>query len=423
MRVLMLFPYAPLPPPLDLAGTKRNLPFFLELARRHEVSVLSYGTPEEESLFRNSYGRLCSEVRFIDRRRPRIIGALQLLWLLARGRSSFRMLYRSSMQQAINEMTASRQFDIIHCCVQMFGYFRFPEGVPVTSDTHEVKYDLLRRTAKNTRNFFWKLFLYLSYRFGKSDEIELCKKFDLLIATTERDLNLFKQDMPEQNMAVIQNGAGEGFFEDLGIEPEPFTMVFTGLFTHLPNSQGMVWFLRKVFPRILEEAPEARIYVVGKSPTRELLAMVSESVIVTGFVEDVRPYMARSQVFVVPLLAGGGIRGKALEAMAMRKPIVTTTVGVEGIHLRDQESALFADTPETFAKAVIRMFRDSDLRERIARNAFVTAQQHYKWAAKGGELDRALCSVVETRSPKTSKKINTWCSPQKPIAVGKAQQS
>jgi glycosyltransferase involved in cell wall biosynthesis len=217
-------------------------------------------------------------------------------------------------------------------------------------------------------------------------------------------LNLFKQDMPEQNMTVIQNGAGEGFFEDLGIEPEPFTMVFTGLFTHLPNSQGMVWFLRKVFPRILEEAPEARIYVVGKSPTRELLAMASESVIVTGFVEDVRPYMARSQVFVVPLLAGGGIRGKALEAMAMRKPIVTTTVGVEGIHLRDQESALFADTPGTFAKAVIRMFRDSDLRERIARNAFVTAQQHYKWAAKGRELDRALCSVVETRSPKTRKK-------------------
>jgi glycosyltransferase involved in cell wall biosynthesis len=97
---------------------------------------------------------------------------------------------------------------------------------------------------------------------------------------------------------------------------------------------------------------------VGKSPTRQLRARASENVIVTGFVDDVRPYMARAQVFVIPLLAGGGIRGKALEAMAMKRPIVTTTIGVEGIHLRHEESALFADTPDAFAKAVVRLFRD-----------------------------------------------------------------
>lgn len=401
MKVLMLFPYAPLPPPLDLAGTKRNLPFLLELAKHHEVSVLSYGTPEEELLFRNSYGDRCSEVRFIDRRRPRIIGALQLFWLLARGRSSFRMLYRSSMQQAINEMTAARRYDLIHCCVQFFGYFRFPSEIPITSDTHEVKYDLLRRTAQKTRNLFSKLFLYLSYKLGKPEEIRLCRKFDLLIATTQRDLQVFKENLPDQNMTVIQNGAGESFFEDLGIDPEPFTMTFTGLFTHLPNSQGILWFLNEVFPRIQKQAPAARIYIVGKSPTRKLLAKASENVIVTGFVEDVRPYMARSQVFVIPLLAGGGIRGKALEAMAMKRPIVTTTVGVEGIHLWHGKSALFADNPEAFARAVIRMFHEPGLREQIAGNAFATVQQHYNWEAKGNELDRALCSVVEARAKKT----------------------
>ncbi len=397
MKILMLFPYAPLPPPLDLAGTKRNLPFFLELARRHEVSVLSFGTPEEEALFRKSYGDFCREVRFVDRRRPRCISAFQLLWLFLRGRSSFQMLYRPSMQRAIDDMTAACRYDLIHCCVQFFGYFSFPDGIPVTSDTHEVKYDLLRRTAQNTRNLFQKAYLALSAWLGKPEEIKLCKKFDLLIATTDRDLQVFKKHLPDRNIVAISNGAGESFFEDLGIAPEPFTMVFTGLFTHLPNSDGMAWFLDKVFPLILAAAPEARICVVGKSPPRHILAKASRNVVVTGFVEDVRPYIARAQVFVIPLLAGGGIRGKALEAMAMRRPIVTTTIGVEGIHLHDGESALFADTAEEFAQAVIRIFGDPELRGRIAGNAFAVVQKHYNWQAKGKELDRALCSVAEAR--------------------------
>jgi polysaccharide biosynthesis protein PslH len=394
----MLFPYAPQPPPNDLGGTKRNLPFLLELAKYHEVSVLSYGTPEQERIFRDAYGGLVREIRFVNRQRPRVFNALQLLWLLGTGRSLFRMIYRPAMQHAINEMTAGRQFDLIHCSVEMCGYFAFPPDTPVTSDTHEVKYLLLRRTAKETRNLFWKAYLHLCANLGEKEEIELCKKFDLLITTTERDYEVFRKDLPHQNMTVIQNGAGYNFFEDLGIQPEPLTMVFTGLFTHLPNSDGMIWFLDNVFPLILGLEPQARIYVVGKSPTRQLLARTAGNVIVTGFVDDVRPYMARSQVFVVPLLAGGGIRGKALEAMAMKRPIVTTAIGVEGIHLRHEESALFADTPDTFARAVARLFRDPALRERLAGAAFATAQRSYNWEAKGKELDGALRSVVEARA-------------------------
>jgi polysaccharide biosynthesis protein PslH len=402
MKILMLFPYAPLPPPLDLAGTKRNLPFLLELAKYHDISVLSYGTPEEEQLFRNSYGDLCEEVRFINRKRPRILSALQMFWLLGTGRSSFRMLYRPAMQQAINQMAAKGRFDLIHCCVQMFGYFKFPADIPVTSDTHEVKYDLIRRTAENTHNVLRKMWLSLQWKFGRREEIELCRKFDLLLTTTERDAQVFRKDLPKQNMAVVQNGAGNSFFEDLGFQPEPCAMVFTGLFSHLPNSDGIIHFLDHIFPIIQGLESKARIYVVGKSPTRQLLARASENIIVTGFVEDVRPYMGRGQVFVIPLLAGGGIRGKALEAMAMKRPIVTTTIGVEGIHLRHEHSALFADTPDAFAQAVVRLFRDAGLRERLADTAFETVQRSYNWEAKGKELDGLLRSVVQARAQKAS---------------------
>ena len=403
MKVLMLFPYAPQPPPFDLAGTKRNLPFLLELAKYNDVSVLSFGTHEEEKLFRSSYGKVCKEVRFVNFKRPRIITGLERLWLLGTGRSSFRQLFRMPMQRAIDEMTSDTRYDIIHCCVQFFGYFTFPKEVPVSSDTHEVKYDLLRRTAKIIRNPFWKALTYFSYKFGKEEEISLCKKFDLLVTTTERDRELFRKDLPDQSLITIQNGAGNSFFEDLGIEPEPFTMVFTGLFTHLPNSHGILYFLDKIFPLILSEIPGACVYIVGKSPTRELLSRSSDNIIVTGFVEDVRPYMAKSQVFIIPLLAGGGIRGKALEAMAMKKPIVTTTIGVEGINLCHDVSALFADEPYAFARSVVQLFRDSGHRERIAKNAYATALEQYNWKAKGKDLSNALNSLVITHS---SKKID-----------------
>ncbi|HTA29025.1 MAG TPA: glycosyltransferase [Candidatus Cybelea sp.] len=410
MKILMLFPYAPLPPPLDLGGTKRNLPFLLELVKYHEVSVLAYGTAEEEQMFRKSYGELCHEVRFVNRKRPRIFSAFQLLWLLGTGRSSFRMLYRPVMQRAIDQALAEERFDLIHCCVQMFGYFRFPPDIPVTSDTHEVKYDLLRRTAQNTHNLLRKMWLSLESKFGMREEIELCRKFDLLLTTTERDFQVFKKDLPDQNMAVVQNGAGNSFFEDVGVKPEPYTLVFTGLFSHLPNSDGIIHFLDNIFPMILGLEPQARIYVVGKNPTRPMLARASEDVIVTGFVEDVRPYMARAQVFVIPLLAGGGIRGKALEAMAMKRPIVTTTIGVEGIHLRHEHSVLFADTPDAFAQAVVKLFRDPGLGEQLAANAFATVQSSYNWEAKGKELDGLLRSVVRARAQKASLNLSPAAS-------------
>ena len=299
------------------------------------------------------------------------------------------------MQAAIDEMTSATRFDVIHCCVPFFGYFRFPKGIPVTTDTHEVKYDLLRRTAKQTRNPLLKAMFYLSYRFGRDEEIRLCKKFTLVVTTTEPDRELFRKDLPDQRMVVVQNGAGYSFFEQMAVPSEPDTMVFTGLFTHLPNSEGILHFLKEIFPLVLKEIPSAKVYVVGKDPTPSILAKASDNVVVTGFVDDVRPYMARSQIFIIPLLAGGGIRGKALEAMAIKCPIVTTTIGVEGIHLRDEESALFADTPGQFARAIIRLLRDSSLRKRLANRAHMIAREQYDWAAKGRDLDAALRAVVE----------------------------
>lgn len=398
MKVLMLFPYAPLPPPLDLGGTKRNLPFLRENLKYHEVSVLSFGTQDEEKLFRKHFDFSCKNIVFVNRKRPRIINGIEQLWLLATGRSTFRQLYRKEMQRQIDRMCQETAFDVIHCCTQMFGYFRFPPAIPVVSDTHEVTYDLVRRMYEQTKNPFSRLMTYLTYRLGKPEELALCAKFDALIATTERDRGVFSQEIPQQHIVEIGNGVNSEFFEDTGVTPEPETMVFTGKMNFFPNNQGIHYFLDEIFPLILSRVPNARIFVVGAYPGDALRKRASENVTVTGFVDDVRPYVARAQVYIIPLLVGGGIRGKALEAMAMKRPIVTTTIGCEGIHLEHGKSALFADEPRAFAEAVVRLFEDESLRSRLVLNALNTVQMKYDWNTKGGELTRLYESVIERRS-------------------------
>lgn len=391
----MLFPYAPLPPPLDLGGTKRNLPFLLENLRRHEVSVLSYGTQDEEQKFLGSIGKACKHVCFVNRKRPRIINGLEQLCLLVTGRSTFRQLYRKRMQGQLDRLLRKEKFDILHCCTQMFGYFRFPKDIPVISDTHEVTYDLLYRTYKKTKNLRVKLMSRLAYKFGQSEEIALCKRFDAIIATTERDYKVFRKDLPHQKMFVIQNGVDPAFLEFNPQEAEPKTMVFTGKMNFYPNNHGIIYFLEEVFPWIQLHESSAKLYVVGVNPSKELMRRASKNVVVTGFVEDVRPYIARSEVYIIPLLIGGGIRGKALEAMAMKKPIVSTSIGCEGINLKHGESALFADTPQEFATAVLRLFNDTALRTKLGQKAYENVVSGYDWKVKGEELDRVYRTVAQ----------------------------
>ena len=178
------------------------------------------------------------------------------------------------------------------------------------------------------------------------------------------------------------------------MQEEQKTMVFVGLMSYLPNTHGILYFLDEIFPLILERAPDARILIVGAYPPKKLQRRASNNAIVTGWVDDVRPYFARGQVFVIPLLIGGGIRGKALEAMAMRRPIVTTTLGCEGINLKHEESALFADTPKDFADAVVRLFNEPGLRNRLTDKAYQNVVEGYSWESNGLAFESVYQSLV-----------------------------
>lgn len=142
-----------------------------------------------------------------------------------------------------------------------------------------------------------------------------------------------------------------------------------------------MWFAREVLPRVWDEFPRTKFYIVGARPARELVRLGAREprIVVTAYVQDTTPYLQDSRAFVVPLRAGGGMRVKILDAWARALPIITTTIGCEGIAARDQENVLVADAPDSFARAVLHLLRDRTQAERIAHAGRVWVETQYDW--------------------------------------------
>src|SRR5262249_35918041 len=159
------------------------------------------------------------------------------------------------------------------------------------------------------------------------------------------------------------------YFRPSAAAVEPGTILFFGAINYYPNTEGLLFFLDEVFPRIQEQYPAVRLLIVGQLPPPSIAARASEDVVVTGLVDDVRPYLERAAVVIAPLRIGGGTRLKIVEAMAMGKPVVATSLGAEGLDVVDGEDILLADTPEDFAGQVVRALGDAALARRLGEAA------------------------------------------------------
>jgi polysaccharide biosynthesis protein PslH len=390
----MLF-HSVLYPPTS-GSIKRNYHLFVEATKRHEVTLLVYAPPSDEATFREKHGEDCREIVFVPRPKSSWRHKLNFLLLMA-GHDKLLHLRSRDLQGEI-ERLAREKFDLVFLSSPFFISNRLPAGVPVACDTHNVEYDNAYRAYREARGLRWKIFFSVLYRALRREEISSIRKADLLMVTSARDRDLFRKDLPDLPMAVVPNGVDTAYFAPQRAEVEPRSIVFTGIMEYYPNDHGAVYFLEKIFPLISKEAPDARLYIVGSNPSERVARFASDRVVVTGFVDDVRPYVARAEVVVIPLLIGGGTRLKALEALAMRKPIVTTSIGIEGIDVVNGKSVFIADTPEAFADAVLRLFRDPALGRDLTDEGARVVESTYRWEVIGDRLEEALRLAASAKS-------------------------
>jgi glycosyltransferase involved in cell wall biosynthesis len=375
---------------------KRNFHLLEETVKRHEVTIVSYGSPADEASIRQYFRNRNCRIAYVDCSAPKWINLLKRIKIMLLRKSLLQISATRRMQHALDEIYRKHGFDLIFLSSPALLHYRKPAAIPCVIDAHNVEYDLHYRSYQNAKNILSRVYFYDQYRLMKQDEIGLCRQPNILLTTSERDKALFEKDLPDQFIRVIPNGVDLNYFLPQETQELPHSMVFSGMMNYLPNNRGILYFLDNVMPLILKKIPDAKIFIVGAAPSKTLMEHANEHVVVTGRVEDVRPYIAQAQVYVIPLLIGGGTRLKALEASAMKKPIVSTSIGCEGIDFHDGESALFADTPEAFSEAVLQLFDNREYRSRLAERAYSIVSRKYSWQEIGDQLNSVFESVVRS---------------------------
>ena len=388
MRILHLYPYLPTPP--TFGGALRIYNILKHLSRHHDVTVGGYSEFGDENLFRKEFPELENKMLFIKRTKVKYRRLLQLYALCTSHSYWYHWAQSKKLETEVNRLLSRQRFDVILSEFASMGHFNLETDAVKILDAHNVEYDNFRRMSRMNYSPIRKKFYTREYERSFREEVSVFKRHDAIFTTSSRDGEIIKKDAPGPRQFVIPNGVDTEFFKPRKSEKEPFSIVFTGSMKYVPNYDGMIYFLEEIFPEIKKEIPQAKIYIIGSGPPQVLMKYQSDSVIITGFVDDVRPYIDRASVFVVPLRMGSGTRLKVVEALSMKKPVVSTSIGCEGIEVDNEEHLMIRDDPNAFSEAVLELFKSGKLRKRLITNGYDLVKEKYDWDVIGDSIDEAL---------------------------------
>ncbi len=313
--------------------------------------------------------------------------------------------YESAAYRArVEELLRTRRFDLVHVdSLDLSGYLPLLRGTPVVCVHHNVESALLRRRADNESSTPRRRYVALQADLLEAEERRWCGRMALNVAVSEEDRRRFGRLAPGAPFTVVPNGVDTDTFRPASVPQAG--VVFVGGYSWYPNRDALVHFAEDVLPLLRAQVPGVAVHWVGRAPDevrreyRERHGME-----LTGYVEDIRPTVQAAACYVVPLRVGGGTRLKILDAWAMGKAVVSTSVGCEGLDARDGENILVRDDPAEFAAAVRRVLEDETLRARLGEGARRTAEEVYEWEVIGRSMTREYLALlgggrVETAAP------------------------
>jgi glycosyltransferase involved in cell wall biosynthesis len=399
MRILVIYPYAPFP---IVRGTfQRTFHLLRELARRNTVDFFALDEGACAAHHADVFRRFCARVHlqpFVHPEWPRLIGPRLLDPLPA----TVRHWEDPAAHAALAAFTAGQDYDLIYFCdLVMWPYVkRLPHGCPRVMDRSRV--DLMFQTEE-----LRTLTLTARERLGRREnrlklgflEREAAAQLAATIVCGPDDETFLRRHVrAAAEIAVLPNGCDPAFFDAEAHPPQPPehpAWLFCGAMDYSPNVDGIRWYFEAVDGEVRATLPERRVNIVGKSPVPAVRGLARiPGVAVTGEVPDVRPHYQSNLFQIVPLRIGGGTRLKIVESLSIGCPVVSTTIGAQGLELRDGEHLLLADTPREFAAATRRLATDPALRERLRTAGRRQVLDLYGWPRLGGRLHSFLESLV-----------------------------
>lgn len=409
LRVLFLaqvFPY-----PLD-SGPKIRAYYVLRyIAARHKVTLVAFITHPRELEYVDHLATFCEAVYPLAR--PRSLGreGLALARSLATGRPfMIERHYDAGMARLVEGLVARERFDLVHMDqVKVAQYGLRIEGIPRVIDKHNAYALVLKGTAGTDPSPMRRLVARFDWPRMARYEGMLCRTFEGVVAVTEADREaLVRFSGDGREIPIIPIATDCVAVRPVRRRADAKDILILGSLFYPPNVDGAVWFAEEILPRIRKEVPQARLLLVGERPAPEVVALGRvDGVEVTGYVADLRPYLERTAVMAVPLRFGSGMRVKILDGLAWGLPMVSTSIGCEGIDVTPGQDILLADAPEPFAAQVVRLLRDRALADTLATNARRLAEQRYDWRVLYPRWDEVYASVLGSRNTAEAQRTGT----------------
>jgi len=272
--------------------------------------------------------------------------------------------------------------------------------VPIACTHHDIDSELLRRRAPRLASAALRHYLLLQADRLERLARELCPQFALNVMMSDVDADRLRLLAPGTTTVVVPNGTDTGYFQPNGAASLPGRVVFVGPTSSHPNRDAVDFLLQEIWPNIHAANPAASLRLIGRNPPVDQARYnAAPQVIALGFVPDIRPALSEARCCVVPIRIGGGTRLKILDAWAMGKAVVSTSIGCEGLEVVDGENILVRDTPDAIAAAVLEVLDDARLRSRLERNGRATAVERYGWSVVGRRIRSAYGELLGRRAP------------------------
>lgn len=394
MRLLLLTPQLPYPP--HQGTSLRNFNLIAQLAKRHQVCLLTFLEADQSLDDAGPLLELCEWVDTLPVPWRNNTTRLRQMLTTRRPDMAWR-LWSPAFRDRLAMRMAEAPFDVVEIeGIELAPYVPTIEAAQprplMVYDDHNAEWVLQKRACftdlRIPRRWPAAVYSFVQWMRLKGYEADVCRRADRVVAASEADRDAILAVEPEVTVSVVPNGVDLDEYTGYNGPVQPFDLVFTGKMDFRPNVDAMLWMGRDVWPLIRHRHPGARMAIVGQRPHPRLEPLREVSgITITGWVPDVRPYIAGATVYVAPLRVGGGTRLKLLQAMAMDASIVATSLGAEGFPVTHGRELLLADTPGDFAQAVLCLLEDPEQRAQMGTAARHFVEATYGWDALVPKLE------------------------------------
>lgn len=391
----ILFLTEQLPYPLISGSRIRNYYVLRRLAACHKVTLLSFVRNDDHPEDLAHLETFLDDVQTVPMSRswPRNLCAALVSLTTGRPVIIARETIRA-MQRRVEALLALR-FDAVHAdqiTMAQYGLLGQGAGVKRLLDQHDVPFLLIERLAQSQRSRLMRQLLLREAKAFARYEVAVCRRFDHVTFVTPQDRQALSARLADlllpDRSSVIPICVDAGVVRPVSPVPAPFRVTYLGTMYWPPNVEGFLWFWENVWPQVRARVPEARLTCIGKNPPERIRALDRQSgVDVLGYVEDLAPYLAETGVFAVPLHAAGGMRVKILDAWCWGLPVVSTTIGAEGIDIEQGQNILIADSPAAFAATVVQVLTDQDVSNDLRTAGRRWVEKRYHWRRVYGAWD------------------------------------